>query len=229
MNTKKEIGSWDHYWAKRNFKSKRHLYDLVASLYRKFILRPDLNHFVKKYFRPKGEALHAGCGGGEVDINTQNYLNITAMDFSKNALIKYKKRHGKNCRTVLGDIRNLKFKNSTFDGIYNLGVFEHFGMADINKILKGFNRILKKNGIIVIFWPPEYGISVFSFKVLVFILKNLFSMKNVEFHPPEPSRIKSKKEITKIFSNNGFKVIEYYFGVRDLFTNVAIVARKSKI
>ena len=159
-------------------------------------------------------------------MDIQNYVNITALDFSQNALQRYKKSHSERCITLKGDIRSLKFEKSSFDGIYDLGVLEHFCKDEIQKILKGFNRVLKPDGTLIIFWPPEYGISVMFFKVLVFICRDILNIKNVEFHPTEYSRLPSKAEARKIFSSSGFRVIECSYGFRDLFTYIVVVAKK---
>jgi ubiquinone/menaquinone biosynthesis C-methylase UbiE len=222
----KEVKSWDHYWEGNGIKNKRFVYNVVASSYRRFLIRPYLNYFMKKYFRQHAKVLHAGCGGGEADMNLQNYLDITALDFSQNALKKYRIRHMGKCSILTGDVRSLKFKSSSFDGVYNLGVLEHFQKDDIEKILKGFHRVLKKDGTLVIFWPPEFGISVSFFKILVFICRGILNINNVEFHPVEVSRLRSKAEARKIFKDSGFRVIECSYGLRDLFTYVVIVAKK---
>jgi ubiquinone/menaquinone biosynthesis C-methylase UbiE len=221
------VKSWDHYWGGHGIRSKRFFYNLVASSYRRLLIRPHLNYFMKKYFEPNSNVLHAGCGGGEVDMDLQKYLNITALDFSPNALRKYRVRHKGKCKIVQGNIKSLRFKPSTFDGVYNLGVLEHFNKKDIGKILKGFRKILKTKGTLVIFWPPEFGVSVTFFKILVFICRELLNIKNVEFHPIEISRLKSKNEAKKIFKESGFSVVECSYGLRDLFTYVVIVAKKT--
>jgi ubiquinone/menaquinone biosynthesis C-methylase UbiE len=82
--------------------------------------------------------LHAGCGSGQVDEYIVNYIRITALDISPNALRIYKKIHGEKCSTVLGTIFELPFPDQSFDGIYNLGVMEHFTEDDIQKILRSF-------------------------------------------------------------------------------------------
>jgi len=220
------VRSWDHYWGGHGIRSKRFFYNVVASSYRRFLIRPYLNYFMKKYFRRNSKVLHAGCGGGEVDMDLQRYLDITALDFSQNALKKYRKRHTGKSKILSGDIRSLKFKPSTFDGIYNLGVLEHFPEGEIEKILEGFYKVLKKNGTLVIFWPPEFGVSVSFFKILVFICREILNIKNIEFHPAEVSRLRSKAEAKKIFKDSGFRVIECAYGLRDLFTYVVIVAKK---
>jgi ubiquinone/menaquinone biosynthesis C-methylase UbiE len=222
----KEVKSWDRYWAVNDIRNKRFVYNLVASFYRRFLIKPCLNHFMKKYFKRNSKVLHAGCGGGEVDMDIRNYLHITALDFSQNALKKYRERHKGKCTVLKGDVRKLKFKAACFDGIYNSGVLEHFSKAEIDKILKGFRRVLKAKGTLVIFWPPEFGMSVIFFKILVFVCRNILNIKNVQFHPVEVSRLRSKSEAREIFEASGFRVVECSYGLRDLFTNIIIVARK---
>jgi ubiquinone/menaquinone biosynthesis C-methylase UbiE len=181
---------------------------------------------MKKYFKEHFKVLHAGCGGGEVDIDIQNYLDITALDFSQNALNKYRKINGKKSKVVKGDVRHLPFKISSFDGVYNLGVMEHFSKKEIEKILKEFYRVLKSGGVLIVFWPPEFGLSVMFFKFLVFVTKRVFITKKIVFHPLEISRLQSENQAREIFETLNFKVIEYYFGIRDLFTYSVIVAQK---
>lgn len=112
------------------------------------------------------------------------------------------------------------------DGIYNLGVMEHFPHEDIQKILKEFHRVLKEDGKIVIFWPPEFGSSVTFLKMVKYVLEKVLRKKDVRIHPDEVSRIQSKKEAIEIFKRANFEVLEYYFGPRDFFTHSVIVARK---
>lgn len=222
----KEIEYWENYWQGDILHGKRFLYDFIASFYRKFLIKQSFNYFIKKYFKKNFKVLHAGCGGGEMDVDIRNFISITAMDFSQNALKKYESRNKKNCEVVLGDIRNIPFKVSSFDGVYNLGVMEHFDKNDIRKILKEFNRILKPKGRLIVFWAPEFGLSVIFFKILVYVSKNILGKKRAIFHPPEFSRLWSEKQARHLFNESGFKVIEYYFGMRDLFTYSVIVAEK---
>lgn len=227
-NKAKEVKYWEKYWEGDILRGKRFLYDLVASFYRQYLIKPSLNCFVKTYFRKNSKILHAGCGGGEVDMDIRSFVKIIALDFSQNALNKYNSRYGKKkkIKIVLGDVRSLPFRGSSFDGIYNLGVMEHFNRKDITKILNEFYRVLKPKGIIIIFWPPEFGLSVIFFKILVFLTKSIFQIKKVAFHPLEISRLQSEGQANKLFAVSGFKVIRYYFGIRDLFTYSVIVAQK---
>ena len=84
---------------------------------------------------------------------------------------------------------------------------------------------MKDDGKIILFWPPEYGLSV---KFLKFLKKILFTIfrKDFKFHPDELTRIKSEKHSKELLEKSGFKIIQSYFGVRDFFTHQIIVAEK---
>jgi|SRR3989344_6528395 len=220
---KKVQQDWDIYW-KNKKTSKKSSYDFIASFYRKHIIINILNYFIKKHFKKGDEVLHAGCGSGEVDFELVNYLNVTALDISTNALEIYKKIHP-NSIIIHGSIFNLPFNKDTFDGIYNLGVMEHFTETEINEILKEFHRVLKKDGKIALFWPPVFGLTVNFLDTIHFILNKILR-KNIKLHPEEISRIKSMEHAKAILNKSGFELIEYYFGIKDAFTQAVIIARK---
>src|SRR3989344_2806915 len=216
---------WDSYWSKKN-KVSNSVYDLVAKFYRKYIMVDMFDYFMKKNCSSGSKLLHAGCGGGYADACLEGYAEVIALDNSSNALERYQKNNGNKFQIVLGDIFGLPFEEKSFDGIYNLGVMEHFKEDEIQRILSEFKRILRDDGKLVIFWPPTFGSTTNTLDALHFML-NTILRRNVRLHPPEVSRINSKKHATEIFSKAGFSVVDYYFGVKDLFTQVVIVAKKS--
>jgi len=221
----KEGQGWDEYWQSQK-SSNRLFYDAAAAFYRKFIIKRALNYFVIKYFKKTSNVLHAGCGSGQVDTDLREYVSLTGLDISEKALSLYKKIHGDKCKAVYGSIFDLPYENSTVDGIYNLGVMEHFTEEEIDCILKEFGRVLGAEGRLVIFWPPEYGLSVAFFKFLKLIFNKILLKKDVKFHPVEITRIRSKKHAQAVFERNGFKVLRYSFSLRDMFTYAIIVAEK---
>jgi ubiquinone/menaquinone biosynthesis C-methylase UbiE len=214
---------WDKYWGKEK---RRKAYDVIASFYRERIIKSTLNYFIRTYFKESSSILHAGCGSGEVDTNIRNYIKITAFDISDNALKIYKQVNGEHANTVKGNILNTPFENGTFDGVYNLGVMEHFEEKDVITILKEFYRILKPQGRIVLFIPPEFGLSVIFFKILKFFFRYLLFNKDIKFHPDEICRIRSKKHAVNLIEQGGFRYARYYFGMKDLFTYAIIVGEK---
>lgn len=217
---------WEVYWDEQKESKGGSLYDLIASFYRVFIIRRILNFFVKKHFKPGSRILHAGCGSGQVDADIREIVKITGLDISPKALkINEKVNEGK-CDLILGDIFAMPFQDKTMDGIYNLGVMEHFTESDIDRILQEFRRVLNDNGRIVLFWPPEFGLSVTFLKGVKFFLSTVLRKKNVKIHPDEITRIQSKKHAMRMLNKGGFEVIDYYFGPKDLFTYAVVVAQK---
>lgn len=215
---------WDNYWIGKKGK-KEGLYDIVAQIYRKLIIRRALSHFIQKEFKPNSKLLHAGCGTGQVDLDISRNYQITGLDISKEALKLYKKTHGKKALVIQGDARSIPSKPSLYDGVYNLGLMEHFSREENEKILKEFRRVLKPDGKIILFWPPIFGISVIFLNSLHFFL-NKIMRKNIRLHPEEISLIRSKNEVNKLLRKSSFKMTQFYFGPKDFFTHCVIVAKK---
>lgn len=215
---------WDEYWRSER-KQRKILYDIVAMFYRKYIIKRNLNRYIIKYFNPKAQLLHAGCGGGQVDRDIANVVNITALDISTIALNIYKRQYKDSCKIIHGSILNIPTKSENYDGIYNLGVMEHFTKRDIKKILDEFHRVLKKNGKILLFWPPQFGLSVIFLNCMHFLLNNLLK-REIRLHPHEITKVKSRKQIQTILKRSNFRLTSYDFGVRDLFTYAIIVGEK---
>lgn len=217
-------GEWDKYWDEKSG-SENFGYDIVSSFYRKFIIRPAVNYFVQKHFKSGQNLLHAGCGSGQTDIDINTKFNVTAVDISPQALKLYCKFNKSNTRIIQGDILNVPVKDGKFDGVYNLGVMEHFSEEDIVRILHELKRIIKPDGKILLFWPPESGLSVRFLKILHVVLRKLLR-RDVKLHPDEITLIKSRPHVESISAKAGLRIIDYYFGARDLFTQVAIVLKK---
>ena len=224
--TEKDKQGWNEYWESPKKSLGAVVYRIIAAFYRVFIIKPSVNYFIKKYFPRGANLLHAGCGSGQVDIDICNYVSITALDISIKALNIYKKVNKNNCKLIHGSIFNMPLGNEVFDGIYNLGVMEHFTEEEIKKILSEFRRVLKPGGKIMLFWPPEFGLSVIFLKIVKFILEKIFGKRNVKLHPDEITRLKSKRHIKNLITKTNFSLIECYFGIRDLFTHYVIVAEK---
>lgn len=214
---------WDDYWKKQEKKGSS-LYGIIAEIYRRILIRRALNYFILSNFKENSKLLHAGCGSGQVDKNINKIFDITGLDISEDALRIYKRENPGN-KTIRGSIFDIPAKDKSYGGIYNLGVMEHFREEEIYKILKEFKRVLKDDGKLVIFWPPEYGSSVLFLKGFSFVLNDVLKL-NIKLHPEEISRIKSEKWAKKIFEESGFKVCKYYFGVKDMFTQAVIIAEK---
>ncbi len=216
--------NWDEYWG--NKKSKI-LYDFIAYFYRILLIRPSLNYHLIRFTKPNSLLLHAGCGSGQVDKKIITHANIYAFDISKKALEMYSNNKYPNTKVVHGSIFNTEFGDKKFDGIYNLGVMEHFELNEISKILSEFSRILKDDGKIILFWPHKKGLSVNFIKIIKLIFLKLFKIK-LKLHPDEITYVHSKQHISQILKQSNLQLTHYYFGIMDLFTQSVIIAEKEK-
>ena len=219
--------NWDSYWNESG-ETGNPVYEIIAGIYRRWFIKRNLEKAIRREFRPGSSLLHAGCGSGQVDTKLQGEMKITALDISKGALSLYS-RNNKNAKAfVHGNIFEMPFQDEEFDGIYNLGVMEHFTDEEIHRILREFHRILKPGGKIVLFWPHARATSVLVLglchKFLRFALKS-----DRQLHPPEISLMQSQVQASKLFSASGFQPAGYRFGSSDLWVQAILTGVKPGI
>ena len=102
---------------------------------------------------------------------------------------------------------------------------EHFSPQEITEILKQFNRVLKRDGKVVLLWPPVYGLSVIALHGIHFVLNKVLR-RDIQLHPPEPTKVSSRRQIASFLDAAGFRLRSMQFGPRDAFTYVVVVADK---
>lgn len=215
---------WNQYWQAGSHRGKW-LYDLIAAFYRRAIIRPAVNYFLGANFSSGSRVLHAGCGSGMVDVDMAKRMKITALDISPVGLSDYARHHGNDVALLAGSIFNIPCEDESFDGIFNLGVMEHFTIDELACILREFNRVLKTGSRMVLFWPPAWGLSVNVLKAVHFVLHNILKSK-IELHPPEYTHVRSRNETEAWLVEAGFELRDFYFGPRDFFTHQIVVAEK---
>ncbi len=216
---------WDTYWLSRSNPGAL-IYGIIAAFYRKFIIRRILTHFINKHFDSSSKLLHAGCGSGQVDTDVTQAVSVSALDISPQALSLYRKFQPKAAELIHGSIFNIPVPNDSFDGIYNLGVMEHFTEDEIHRILTEFHRVLKPGGKIALFWPPSFGLTVRVLAAVHWTLRKL-GKNDIKLHPDEVTHVRSRRQVQHYLEATGFSLIEYYFGIRDFFTQAVIVGRKA--
>ena len=215
---------WEDYWIEDSHRGKW-LYDLIAVFYRRFLIRPAVNHFLGRYFKDSSQILHAGCGSGMVDVDVARRVRITALDISRRGLEQYARQHGAGVTLLHGSILEIPSADGSFDGMFNLGVMEHFHLEELELILGEFNRVLKTGAVAIFFWPPAWGLSVNVLKLVHVIVHRVFK-SDIQLHPPEHTHIRSRAETARWLDDAGFALKEFYFGPRDMFTHQIVVAEK---
>lgn len=211
---------WDRYWSKKK-ETISVFYDKIAVFYRKCIIPRNLNFFLEKNYMEDSVLLHAGCGNGDVDERANKKFKLVSLDSSMLVL----RMNNSSRMLVQGDVFQLPIKNAFIDGIYNLGLMEHFTENEIIEMLREFGRVLKSKGKIILFWPPEFGLSVISLKAVHFILNNILR-RNIRLHPDEITRLKSYSHAKFLCDKANFKIIDYYFGPKDFFTYAVLTIQR---
>lgn len=217
------MDEWERYWSEKPNAENR-IYDRIAVLYRVYILRPRLTRYLNYYYGKGDLILHAGCGSGQVENHKEIAAGIIGLDNSRSAIQIYKENHD-SPTLILGDILSLGIKHNSLDGVYNLGVLEHFDEHDIYRILREFNRVMKLGKTAVFFIPPDWGSSVTFLRFVRYILNTVFK-RNLRFHPIEISRVKSYQWLRDRINGTGFEIDRISFSPLDFYTNIAVVMHK---
>jgi dolichol-phosphate mannosyltransferase len=215
---------WDAYWNKKE-RPAAAAYEAIAAFYRVSVIKPQLERAIFRNFGTGAHLLHAGCGSGQVDIALQRRMKITAIDISPVALRIYRRNNPAAVAVEHASILDLPFAAATFDGVYNLGVLEHFTEDEIRRILGQFFSVLKPGGKLVIFWPHARATSVAVLGSAHWMLNNVLK-RPIELHPPEISLLRSREWVEPFFNEAGFRLVDYSFGMRDFFVQAILVAEK---
>jgi ubiquinone/menaquinone biosynthesis C-methylase UbiE len=135
---------------------------------------------ILKYIDENSSFLDVGCGAGYAMQKAQKDKNciITGVDPepNKHGVGRYEKdRISIDLQILKGFSENLPLENESFDVVYSSHVLEH--VNDEIKSLKEFNRVLRKDGIIII------GVPTASMALVNFVSQILFTthIKMYEF------------------------------------------------
>jgi dolichol-phosphate mannosyltransferase len=214
---------WDTYWSGKSDTSGW-LYDIVAGIYRRGVIMPYLERYVRRNFPAGAELLHAGCGSGQVDVRLHGRVRITAVDISPAALRLYARHNPIAARVEQADIFKLPFADATFDGVYNLGVMEHFTSGEIARILAEMRRVLRPGGKVVLLWPRTTAPSVWVLHVIHWLLARVVR-RAAPLHPPEISLLGGRADAEGHLRRGGFDLEKYHYGPGDLFIQAVVVAK----
>ena len=125
-----------------------HTYDSSKEFYN------HLEMFLKKLSQG-AKILDAGSGIGKesAEMARQGFHPI-AIDFSPEMISVLKKKYPK-IECYLEDIRQTRFKNMEFDGVWCCRTIFHIMQKDVLKTLREFHRVLKKDGYLAFMWLRE--------------------------------------------------------------------------
>tara|TARA_B100000886_G_scaffold324922_1_gene270018 strand:+ start:835 stop:1446 length:612 start_codon:yes stop_codon:yes gene_type:complete len=116
---------------------------------------PIVVRFVKSCIEKKNKlilsALDIGCGLGSHSLMmSQLGINVTALDFSINAIEKLNKviknRNIHNLKTVNSGIENYEIEKNKYDLILDIASLQHANISQMNDIFSNIKKALQLNG-----------------------------------------------------------------------------------
>jgi len=88
---------------------------------------------------------------------------------------------------LLGDLLRLPLATGSLDGIWNVGVMEHFAPADMPAACQELLRVLKPGGKLCLFWPHTLSPTHLVFGQVQTMVQNF--KPDFSFFPPSPSML----------------------------------------
>jgi SAM-dependent methyltransferase len=220
-----DVKDWTQHWSSGKQQSFTQRF---FSFYRKAVFSRTVAHYINKYFPEEGVFIEAGSGTSETSIRVdkhQGRRTLTAVDIIMPVL-----EHTDPIMDtkLCGDIFHLPFQDNSLDGIWNVGVMEHFTHPQIDQILVEFHRVLKPGAPLLTLWPGTYSIPQRILRLLEKIVNFRQPEKGFHFHPPEISQLNSVRQGREVFSRNKFRVTAADGGWRSLMAFVTCVGVKDK-
>jgi len=214
---------WDVHWT--SLENGRSVFSMASKLMRRYVFQPMVSFYCDAFFPESGVFIEMGCGTAysSAQLPKRN-RTLIGLDFSAVAL-QAANVHGSMDSLINADIFDVPCESDSLDGIWNLGVMEHFSEVEIHKALREFNRVLKPGGVVVLFWPTERNLSRWLLAPLERVL-SWWRRSEFTFFPDEISRLSSKDEAARLMESEGFRVIRTEFNWRSAFIHMAVVAVK---
>ncbi len=226
-----------HYEIRKELKE---FYNQIAENFsstRKYWWR-DLN-FIKKYLKSEGKILDFGCGNGRlVDFLEGTELDYVGVDTSHKLIEIARKEYPSKSFVKIEDEKRLPFDDNEFDMVFSIAVFHHFTPKMTDNALMEINRVIKKDGILILtiwnLWNPKY----LNFLFRSFFLGKFDLSAKISFKYKNQTKWRfcywwTKKRITKKVKSFGFRIIDsgFTFGEKKktkkkFKRNIFVVAEK---
>jgi SAM-dependent methyltransferase len=223
---KKEEADWTKHWSESNQTSASQRF---FSFYRKAVFARAVAYFIERYLPAEGLLVEAGSGTSETSMlidKRGGARTLVALDLIRPVL--------ERCHPVMdvkacGDIFALPFQSGSVDGIWNVGVMEHFTHDQIDAILREFRRVLKPGCRVVLLWPAKFSIPQRILRVLEWFINLRRSADDkFRFHPDEISQLRSVRQGKEVLTRNGFRPVAIDIGLRTLMAFETIVGEKER-
>jgi SAM-dependent methyltransferase len=223
---KPEAVDWATHW---NPSAQASFVQKFFSFYRKAVFSRTVAHFFERHFPASGVLLEAGSGTAETSMRIQKSSGgrlLIALDLVGEVLA--------HCHPVMdvriqGDIFHLPFGDASLDGIWNVGVMEHFTPAQVEQILAEMRRVLKPGAPLLLLWPGQDSLPQRLLRALERIINVRRQGAPYKFHPDEINKLPSREAGVALLAQNGFETAEADSGLRSLLAFKTLVGRRQGV
>ena len=215
--------AWTEHWSDDRQQS---ISQRFFSFYRKAVFARTVRYFINRYFPTEGIFVEAGSGTAETSMRIDKCggaRKLVATDIVQPVL---RQCHPVMDSRVCGDIFTMPYADNSIDGIWNVGVMEHFTHEQIDRIMTELHRILKPGHRIILLWPGADSVPQKILRFVELFINFGSKEEKFSFHPPEISQLRSRREGREILQRNSFRSIYIDYGWRSLMAFKTLVAVK---
>jgi SAM-dependent methyltransferase len=222
-DAKPEFGDWTEHWSDEKQQSFSQRF---FSVYRKAVFARTVAWFINRFFPVEGVFVEAGSGTSESSMRIDKRGGgrvLVALD-----LILPVVAHSHEIMDVriAADIFRLPFADESLDGIWNVGVMEHFTHDRIDAIMREFHRVLRPGAPLLLLWPGTDSLPQKALRLVERVANARNGAQRLQFHPPEISQLRSSEEGREVLRRNGMEAVFVDPGPRSLMAFKTVVGRK---
>ena len=218
-----ELVDWSKHWSDANQKA---LVQRFFSFYRKALFARTVRYFLDRYFPSTGVFVEAGSGTSETSMRIDKHGGARLLVAIDIVLPVLSMCHPAIDVRVCGDIFSLPFREASVDGIWNVGVMEHFTHDQFDLVMREFHRILRHGGRIILLWPATDSIPQKMLRVTEILINITRKREKFQFHPDEVSQLRSMQQGREILARNGFRSLHINYGFRSFMAFKTLVGEK---
>ena len=225
FRAKFEFADWSEHWSDHN---QRSFSQQFFSLYRRAVFARTVAWHIDRFFPPSGVFIEAGSGTSETSERIDKRggaRQLVALDLVLEVVAR---AHPVMDARIAADCFHLPFADASIDGLWNVGVMEHFTHDLIDAMMREFHRVLRPGAPILLLWPATDSLPQKGLRAVEFVANRTSRRKApLRFHPPEISKLTSSEEGRRVLRRNAFEPVFVDWGLRSLMAFKTVVGARS--